>query len=707
MRFALSAALGLCASCQVFVGIEDVFPDALEERTLLKASNAGGQDAFGSKVATDGDTLAVAAPQEASSGVGVGAVENDNSAPGAGAVYVFGRDQDRWVQEVYLKASNTDPGDFFGTFIALSGDTLVVGADGEASAVEVGGEADNNQPGAGAAYVFVRNGGTWTQQVYLKAPTPVASDQFGLSVAIDGDTLVVGCPGRDDLGEDAGVAFVYVRNGVFWSLEATLGPSNPDAADGFGFRVAISGDTISVASPSEASATTGVDGDQSDNSVPLAGAVYVFERVGTSWPQQAYIKPVYDDAFGQPDQFGTSLAIDGDTLAVSAPVEDSAATGIGGNTRDNSALDSGAVYLYTRIDGVWEFDSYVKASNTGVGDLFGVSVAVRGDRLAVGAQREASPATGVNGDGTSDLTSGAGAVYLFERDVSGWSQRFYLKASNPGTDDFFGTSVALDESLAVGAPGEERRRSDVDRGQRRRRVRLRVARTPAPEKPPRGSELIEPVDKRPAGGLDQSGLVDRAVFVHGEADPGAGEYDVGGAVRQPGLAVEVDVEIGPVLLEPRLGEADLEGPELGELGEHVGVVPAALIVENLAGAGGDDDGSEEPVRRAGGRELVERRGQHQVARVVSALLGERQDDHREELGAVDGEGPADPGVVDRELKREGPADGERRGRLGRRVGLDRRVGRIDRRVGVAVAVAVAGRLVAASAGDKECEEGCG
>ena len=176
---------------------------------------------------------------------------------------------------------------------------------------------------------------------------------------------------------------------------------------------------------------------------------------GTGLPpfaQQAYLKA---SNTGVGDQFGFSVVLDGDTLAVGARGEGSAATGVGGDQANNSAGGSGAVYLFTRTGGSWSQQAYVKASNTGIFDFFGTSVALSGDTLAVGAWGEGSAATGINGNQADNSAVNSGAVYLFTRTGGIWSQQAYVKASNTETFDLFGFSVALDgDSLAVGAGSE-------------------------------------------------------------------------------------------------------------------------------------------------------------------------------------------------------------------------------------------------------------
>ncbi len=235
--------------------------------------------------------------------------------------------------------------------------------------------------------------------------------------------------------------------------EAYLKASNTDASDAFGRSVAISGDTIVVGANEEASNATGVDGDGSDNSAPYAGAAYVFARSGTSWSQQAYLKPSNTDGG---DYFGESVAVSGDTVVVGSWAEASNATGIDGDQSDNSAWATGAAYVFVRDGTSWSQQAYIKASNAEEGDAFGRSVAAYGDTLIVGAGSEDGGATGVNGDDSDNSVSNSGAAYVFVRNGSSWSQQAYLKASNTGSKDIFGTSVSLSADIAVvGAMWEE------------------------------------------------------------------------------------------------------------------------------------------------------------------------------------------------------------------------------------------------------------
>ena len=448
---------------------------AIHQRAYIKASNTDADDVFGYAVALDGDTLVIGAPVEASAGSGINGAQANNSAPGAGAVYVFVREQGQWSQQAYLKASNTDADDVFGWSVALDGNTLVVGALGEASAATGinGDQADNSAPDAGAAYVFVREQGQWSQQAYLKASNTDASDYFGFSVALDGDMLAIGAWGEDSaaLGvagsqthngaSNAGAVYLFEREQGQWSQQAYVKASNTDEGDYFGGSMALDENTLVVGALGEASATSGVNGDQSDNSAEDAGAIYVFVRnpAGSpaSWSQQAYLKASNTD---ERDYFGGSVTLDDTTLVIGAWGEASMATGVNGDQADNSAPNAGAAYVFGREQGQWSQQAYLKASNTETRDEFGRTVALAGATLVVGAWGESSLTTGINGDQVNNNAPDAGAVYVFGRTPAGspatWSQQAYLKASNTDEADEFSRSVAIDANyIAVAAHSED------------------------------------------------------------------------------------------------------------------------------------------------------------------------------------------------------------------------------------------------------------
>jgi hypothetical protein len=448
---------------------------ATAQPTYLKASNTRSNDVFGWRVAVSGDTMVVGAYGESSKATGVNGDQGDTNAPNAGAAYVFVRSGTNWVQQAYLKASNAEAQDSFGVSVAVSGNTVVVGALSEASnATGVNGEQSNNGVQySGAAYVFVRNGTNWNQQAYLKPSNTGVWDNFGWSVAIAGDTVVVGANYEDsnatgvngqqydDSAVQSGAAYVFVRSGTNWSQQAYLKASNTGAYDEFGCAVAVSGDTLVVGAYQEDCNATGVNGSGIDPQVNFnSGAAYVFVRSGTNWTQQAYLKASNTGGatgFGSPgDWFGRSVAVSGDTAVVGANGEASNATGVNGNQSDNSTISSGAAYVFVRTGTNWTQQAYLKAFNTRPGDYFGSSVAVSGDTVVVSSPSEDSDASGVNGDASNTLGTNSGAAYVFVRNGTNWAQRSYLKASNTGVADNFGWSVAISgDTVAVGAPWED------------------------------------------------------------------------------------------------------------------------------------------------------------------------------------------------------------------------------------------------------------
>jgi tartrate dehydratase beta subunit/fumarate hydratase class I family protein len=421
------------------------------QQAYVKASTPQTGSEFGHVVSlsADGNTMAVSAYFEASASKGINGKEADESIPQAGAAYVFSRRGAAWTQQAYIKASNTGEagtdgnfgdGDQFGFSISLSddGNTLAVGANAEDSNAKGinGNQEDNSMQSAGAAYIFVRSGTSWTQQAYVKAPNTTANVQFGYSVALsaDGNTFAVsafdeggasrvvvnGPNGPFPAGRNGtGAIYVYTRSGTTWALQSYLKASNAEGGDSLGVIVSISddGNTIAGGILDEDCMSTGVnpsnpcDNDQkNDTSV---GAAVVFARQGTQWAQQAFIKA---SNTGKEDWFGSRLQIsgDGNTLAIAAQLEDSAAQGINGKQDDDSAQEAGAVYFFTRSGTSWAQKAYVKSSNNEAFDEFGSSVALSRDgrTLAVGARGEDSGAKGIDGNQADNSMKEAGAVYV-------------------------------------------------------------------------------------------------------------------------------------------------------------------------------------------------------------------------------------------------------------------------------------------------------
>lgn len=372
----------------------------------------------------------------------------------------------------FISASNASGGDYFGTAVALSADgtTLVVGAGYEDSANT---DPENNDAlGAGAVYVFVKTATGWQQQAYLKAPHPDEDDLFGarLALSADGSLLVVsaydeGSSATGINGDDtdnslwqAGAVYTYTRNQGVWSFQSYIKASNTKASQEFGWALSLAADgkTLAVGARNESSAAQGVAADQTDNSALNAGAVYVFAQTELGWQQQVYIKASNAE---RSDYFGSSVALtaDGQLLVVGASGEDS---GLINDLQDNSANSAGAVYVFDKGNNGWQETAYLKASQPGVADVFGWQVAVSADgsRIAVGALYEDGSATGVNGDELDNASEDSGAVYVFDLGELGWVQSAYIKASNTGANDNFGTALALSadgSTLVVGAVSED------------------------------------------------------------------------------------------------------------------------------------------------------------------------------------------------------------------------------------------------------------
>ena len=477
----------------------------------LKASNPGEDDRLGRgdplvgvglAMSADGNTVVVSAQHEDGSATGVNGNQKDESAWDSGAVYVFVRSGGRWRQQAYIKASNAQTSDRFGTALALSGDgsTLAVGASLEDSAARGinppspagsgatgAGQADNSADSAGAVYVFARTGATWAQQAYIKASNADASDQFGWSLALsnDGNTLAVGAQGEgsaatgvnppspagsggtgggqeDNSAADAGAAYVFVRQGATWTQQAYVKSSNAQGGDRFGFSITLSadGNTLAVGSYDEDGGASGVNGVVNEEA-PGSGAAYVFLRQGTTWKQEAYVKQsttVRNSALGS----AIALSADGTTLAVGAVDETSLTRGIDGdeNSKQDNTVSAGAIYVYGRTGEGWRRQAYVKSFNIGPTDLFGMRLALSrdGSVLAASAPGQSGGGRGFKANPQDFTAPESGAVYVFLRSAGRWTQHAYIKAPNAEAFDQFGSGVALSAdgaTMAVAANGED------------------------------------------------------------------------------------------------------------------------------------------------------------------------------------------------------------------------------------------------------------
>ena len=362
-------------------------PPVFEEAKLTARDGAAG-DQLGVSVAISGYTAVV------------GAWWDSDNGPKSGSAYVFVRSGGSWTEQAKLTASDGAAGDRFGYSVAISGDTAVVGAYID----------DEKGIDSGSAYVFVRSGGIWTEQAKITASDGAAGDQFGLAVAVSGDITIVGALTDGDNGPNSGSAYVFLRSGGSWIEQTKITARDGAAGDQLGVSVALSGDTALVGASHDA-----------DNGAD-SGSAYVFVRSGGSWTEQAKIT-ARDGAVG--DQFGYSVAVSGDIAVVGAAHD------------DDKGASSGSAYVFVRVGGSWTEQAKLTASDGAAGDIFGNSVAVSGDTAVVGACRNA------------DYGPNSGSAYVFVRSSGSWTEQAKLTASDGAAGDYFGLHIAINGGRAV------------------------------------------------------------------------------------------------------------------------------------------------------------------------------------------------------------------------------------------------------------------
>ena len=423
--------------------------------TYFKHESPSPGDAYGWSVSLDGDTLVVGILSDDSPS----AAEPEGSGlTDSGAVYVYRRSAAGWAQEAYLKASNAAMGDQFGHSVAVSGDLLAVGSNARDSA-------------AGGVYVFRRTGSSWSELQILAHPFPEAFDRFGEELALDGDALLVGCR-LDDSGtsaevsataeSNAGAVFAYRLNGAgTFMANGVLKPHNPGMDDEFGTRLDLFGDLAVVGAPYEDTNAEGVRGDDVDNDdLGNSGAAYVFRYTAGAWQQVAFLKAVDPDLN---DDFGRDVAITDRFVAVGAPFERSNARGVGGDSMNDDLQKAGAVYVYRWSSGNLLAPVYIKSFNGDVDDEFGRDLDLDGDLLVVGAYREASNATGLDGAATDNSIVSAGAAYEFRFTGSTWTEGSYIKPLYTAMDFQFGRAIAISRGVAaISARGDGTNATGVD-----------------------------------------------------------------------------------------------------------------------------------------------------------------------------------------------------------------------------------------------------
>ena len=350
----LSLALSVLAAGMPAVRAQ---PSAAQcEVAIITASDAAAGDYFGDSVSASGNAVVVGAPR------------NDDAGSASGSAYVFRSDGVDWVQEVKLTAGDAATWDQFGASVGISGDYIVVGAHSDSNACSGGsGYCNSSSP-----YVFWYDGTSWVEQAKLTASDAAKGDAFGVSVAISGSIVVVGAP-RDECSQGpidctsqppfkCGVAYVFRRDGASWSQEAKLTASNRWAGASFGGSVAVNGDAIVVGAPWE---------DCEDGS-QRCGAAYVYQFDGSSWVSKATLREADAERW---HQFGFSVSLSGSVAAVGA---------IYSGCPNNGWSGCGAAYVFRGNGSTWVEERTLAAPDDAQGNYFGMSVSVSGDLALVG-----------------------------------------------------------------------------------------------------------------------------------------------------------------------------------------------------------------------------------------------------------------------------------------------------------------------------------
>jgi hypothetical protein len=359
----------------------------LQRQKLLAADGVAG-DYFGSSVSISGDYSIV------------GAFGDDDN---RGSAYIFRWDGTGWVQQQKLTASDGAAGDAFSYHnrsVSISGDYVIIGAYGD----------DDKGSGSGSAYIFKRDGTSWSEQAKLTASDGADNDCFGHSVSISGDYAIVGSQYDDDKGHDSGSAYIFRWDGTGWVQQQKLTADDGAAGDIFGGFVSISGDYAIIEAIGD------------DDKGTDSGSAYIFKRDGTNWVQQQKLT-ASDGAAG--DNFGYSVSINGDKAIVGAWRD------------DDKGTDSGSAYIFKREGETWVEQQKLLASDGAADDCFGESVSISGGKTIVGTRND---------------DSHRGSAYIFRWNGTSWVQQQKLTASDGAASDEFGCSVSISgDYVIVGA----------------------------------------------------------------------------------------------------------------------------------------------------------------------------------------------------------------------------------------------------------------
>ena len=389
------------------------------EGCSVVAPDGGNEDEFGSAIAIDGDRMVVGA-------------KVDDPAAEAGAAYIYERIDSEWSIDQKIQSTSPAPrgGDEFGSTLAIQGDRVVVGAPG--TGWENPGDPDDviDVARAGFVYVFEPDpDGDWVQVQQLEAFDRAEDDQFGASVALDGDWLIVGSNHDDDKGENSGSVYVYRHDGSEYVFDQKLNMTQNGGNDRFGWRVAIQGDILLAAAYWDSYYAIGWQ----------SGSVAIFRRDGGAWTQQQVLIGGVSDEF---DQFGYSIDLDDEVIVVGARQ-------YGDPEQADQYAEQGIVFVYRIVApleampwSILEEVERIEPPEASPGLLFGSSVNIEDGRIIVGVEMD------------DEAGQRAGAAHVYEYSPGGeWVEEHKLTAPDATTGDRFGFATAISgDTLFVGAP---------------------------------------------------------------------------------------------------------------------------------------------------------------------------------------------------------------------------------------------------------------
>ncbi|MCZ8364381.1 MAG: FG-GAP repeat protein [Microcystis sp. LE19-251.1A] len=359
---------------------------SIEDNSLVKITASDGQayDSFGQNVSLDGNTLLV------------GAARDDDNGLDSGSAYIFNNINGVWTERAKLKPKDGRAGDLFGDTIRLNGSRAFVGS---------------WKRGSGALYIFRESGGLWTQTAKLRPSDGKQGDRFGSSFdSTDSGTILIGAASSDQKGLDSGCVYVYnVVNGI-WTETGKIYASDPSPGALFGRYIDIDGNQAVIGAV------------KSNASQPNSGSVYIYENLNGIWTETAKLS-ASDGKNG--DEFGTPAAIEGNTIVVGA---------------SESGGTKGAAYVFEKVNGKWQETAKLTANDGQVGEEFGTSVTISNNTIAVSPRHD------------DDRGADSGSVYIFQKINGVWTQVYKLTAIDGKAGDVFGKRVVIDgDTLAVSA----------------------------------------------------------------------------------------------------------------------------------------------------------------------------------------------------------------------------------------------------------------